>query len=169
MEGDSGAPLEEDEVVELERVLPAVWDDLPEACRRVIEEQGVAYRDADGDMVTSIVGQRECVFSYRDEDGVCKCAIEKAYREGRTEFYKPISCHLYPVRLTRYEGFTAVNYHRWEVCACAERLGRKVGMPVYRFLREPLIRRFGAEWYEELEAAAAAYEAEFRCAGGDEK
>ena len=162
IEGDSGAPLEEEEVSELEKVLPTVWNDLSEECRRVIEKQGVAYRDADGDLVTSIVGDRECVFSYKDADGVCKCAVEKAYREGRTGFYKPISCHLYPVRLTKYEGFTAVNYHRWEVCACAEKLGRKIGMPVYKFLKEPLIRRFGEAWYKELEEAAEAYEAEFR-------
>ena len=158
----SGAPLEEEEVSELEKVLPTVWNDLSEECRMVIEKQGVAYRDADGDLVTSIVGDRECVFSYKDADGVCKCAVEKAYREGRTGFYKPISCHLYPVRLTKYEGFTAVNYHRWEVCACAEKLGRKIGMPVYKFLKEPLIRRFGEAWYKELEEAAEAYEAEFR-------
>ncbi len=161
VDGDSGAPLESGERAELERILPAVWDDLSEAAREVIRRQGVAYVDCQGDLVTSIVDGRECVFSYVDADGVCKCAIEKAYREGRIAFYKPVSCHLYPVRLTRYKRFTAVNYHRWNVCACAERKGKSLRLPVYKFLKEPLIRRFGEAWYVELEAAAAAYEAEF--------
>ncbi len=161
VDGDSGAPLEHGERAELERVLPAVWDDLSEAARAVIRRQGVAYVDCQGDLVTSIVDGRECVFSYVDADGVCKCAIEKAYREGRSAFYKPISCHLYPVRLTKYKHFTAVNYHRWNVCACAERNGKSLRLPVYKFLKTPLIRRFGEAWYTELEAAAAAYEAEF--------
>lgn len=163
IEGDSGAPLERDELAQLEEVLPVVWDDLSEVCRREIEEHGVAYLDEDGDLVTSIVGGRECVFSYVDKvDGTRKCAIEKAYREGKTDFYKPISCHLYPVRLTEYKDFTAVNYHRWSVCSCAEKLGSKLKLPVYKFLKEPLIRRFGVEWYAELERAAADYESSFR-------
>lgn len=162
IEGDSGAPLEDEEQEYLEKALPEVWNDLSDDCRRVIEEQGVAYRDEDGDLVTSIVNGRECVFSYVDKaDGVRKCALEKAYREGRSSFYKPISCHLYPVRLTEYKDFTAVNYHRWNVCDCAEKLGSKLKLPIYKFLKEPLIRKFGAEWYAELERAAADYEASF--------
>lgn len=163
VEGDSGAPLEMDEVAELESVLPVVWNDLSDAARRVIDEQGVAYVDCQGDLVTSIVDGRDCVFAYTDPaDGVCKCALEKAFREGRSTFYKPISCHLYPVRLTKYKQFTAVNYHRWEVCSCAEKHGRALKLPVYKFLKIPLVRRFGAAWYSELEQAAQAYEAAFK-------
>ena len=162
IEGDSGAPLELSEVAELEKVLPIVWDDLSDACKAEINRRGVAYEDIDGDMVTSIVDGGECVFTYIDEaDGMCKCAIEKAYREGRTDFYKPISCHLYPVRLAEYKDFTAVNYHRWQICSCAEKLGSKLKLPLYRFLKTPLIRKFGEEWYSELEAAARDYEAAF--------
>ncbi len=162
IEGDSGAPLDLDEVEQLEKVVPIVWDDLSDECKRVIKEEGVAYCDEDGDMVTQIVNGRECVFSYVDKkDGCRKCAIEKAFREGKTDFYKPISCHLYPVRLAEYKDFTAVNYHRWQVCDCAERLGRKLQLPVYKFLKEPLTRKFGAEWYAELEQAAKDYEATF--------
>lgn len=161
IEGDSGAPLEESEVKELEKIVPIIWNDITEECRNVIESQGVAYRDEDGDMVTSIVNGRECVFSYIDTDGTRKCAIEKAYRENKTTFYKPISCHLYPVRLTEYKDFTAVNYHRWQVCNCAEKLGAKLKLPVYKFLKQPLIRKFGEEWYNELEKAAADYESTF--------
>ena len=162
VEGDSGAPLEAGECAELQRALPAVWSDLSPEARAVIDKQGVAYRDVEGDLVTSLVGGRECVFAYTDTDGVCKCAIEKAYREGRCAFMKPISCHLYPVRLIKYKHFTAVNFHRWEVCACAEKNGRALRLPAYKFLKTPLIRRFGEAWYAELEQAAAAYEAAFK-------
>ncbi len=161
VEGDAGAPLEPDEVAQLEEVLPIIWNDLSDESKKIIDEQGVAYVDSEGDMVTSIVNGRECVFSYVDSDGICKCAIEKAYREGKTKFYKPISCHLYPVRLQKFKDFTAVGYHRWSVCSCAETLGHKLQLPVYRFLKEPLIRCFGEAWYNELCDAAQAYEAEF--------
>jgi len=153
IEGDDGAPLEDAEVKIIEDLLPVIWDDLTETSKEVIRKQGVSYIDDDGEPVTSIVNGAECVFTYTDETGVCKCAIEKAYRAGKTDFYKPISCHLYPVRLQKYNEFTAVNYHRWNVCNCARTLGGKSGTPIYRFLREPLIRRFGAAWYEQLEIA----------------
>jgi hypothetical protein len=153
IEGDDGAPLEENEVKIIEELLPIIWDDLTEVSKEVIRKQGVSYIDGDGEPVTSIVNGAECVFTYTDQDGMCKCAIEKAFREGKTDFYKPISCHLYPVRLQKYDEFTAVNYHRWGVCNCARKLGGKLGIPVYQFLKEPLIRRFGHEWFEQLEIA----------------
>lgn len=154
VEGDSGAPLEEDEVKKIEDLLPRVWNDLSPAAQAVIQQQGVAYRDSDGDMVTSIVNGKDCVFTYYDEKGICKCTIEKAYREGNTDFYKPISCHLYPIRLQKYKDFTAVNYHRWSVCKAAVLLGNKEGLKIYQFLKEPLIRRFGEDWYNELTLVA---------------
>lgn len=153
IEGDDGAPLEEAEVKIIEDLLPIIWDDLAEISKEVIRKQGVSYVDDDGEPVTSIVNGAECVFTYTDETGTCKCVIEKAFREGKTDFYKPISCHLYPVRLQKYEEFTAVNYHRWNVCNCARKLGGKLQIPVYKFLKEPLIRKFGPEWYEQLEIA----------------
>ena len=154
IEGDDGAPLEEEEVKIIEELLPVIWDDLTEVSREVIRKQGVSYIDSDGEPVTSIVNGAECVFTYTDGNGMCKCAIEKAYREGKTSFYKPISCHLYPVRLQKYNDFLAVNYHRWSVCNCARRLGANLKVPVYKFLKEPLVRRFGVEWYEQMEIAA---------------
>ena len=157
IEGDAGAPLEEDEVKIIEDLLSEVWDDLSPAAQAVIKEHGVAYRDHDGDMVTSIVNGKDCVFTYYDEKGICKCTIEKAYREGRTNFYKPISCHLYPIRLQKYKDFTAVNYHRWSICKAAVLLGKKEGLKVYEFLKEPLIRRFGEDWYNELVLVAEEY------------
>ncbi|NDV45774.1 DUF3109 family protein [Paludibacter sp. 221] len=153
IEGDAGAPLEEEEIGIIEELLPVIWDDLSEVSKEVINRQGVSYIDEEGEPVTSIVGGKECVFTYTDSDGICKCAIEKAYREGKTDFYKPISCHLYPVRIQKYYDFEAVNYHRWKVCDCAFKLGSKLQVPVYKFLKEPLIRKFGEEWYEQMEIA----------------
>lgn len=151
VEGDSGAPLEQSELPILRELVPIVWDDLSPEARAVIEKQGVAYIDEGGDTVTSLVNKQDCVFTCYDSEGVCKCAIEKAYREGKTDFYKPISCHLYPVRIRRYDTFSAVNLDRWSICKAAEILGKKEGVPAYKFLKEPLIRKYGKEWYDYLE------------------
>ena len=160
VEGDSGAPLEPGEAEELRRCLPEVRHLLSPAALEVIEEHGVSYFDDDGDEVTSIVRGRDCVFTTYDEQGRCACALEKVYNEGKTTFIKPISCQLYPVRLTKYPSFTAVNYHKWSICKCALKLGRKLQVPVYQFLRAPLIRAFGEEFYTQLEEVAALLQAE---------
>ncbi len=150
VEGESGAPVEKEELALLQEVLPHVWDDLSPEAKKVIEKQGVAYLDSDGEYVTSIVNGQDCVFTCYDENGICKCAIEKAFREGKIKFYKPISCHLYPIRVVKYNGFRAVNYHRWSVCQAAVVLGKSKGVRIYQFLEEPLIRKFGQEWYDQL-------------------
>ena len=150
----AGDPVELDEVMELEEVLPFIWDDLAPVAREGMEKQGVVYTDEEGDLVTSIVNNKDCVFTCYDEKGCCYCAIEKAYREGKTDFYKPVSCHLYPIRIGDYGPYKAVNYNRWDVCKAAVLLGKKENLPVYQFLKEPLIRKFGEEWYKELEAVA---------------
>lgn len=157
VEGDSGAPLEDSEVKKLEEVLPIVWNDLSDEAKSIINKQGVAYKDSDGEMVTSIVNGKDCVFTYYDDQSVCKCTIEKAYKSGKTDFYKPISCHLYPIRLQRYHEFTAVNYHRWRVCKAAVELGNAKNLKIYQFLKEPLIKRFGKGWYDELCLVAEEY------------
>lgn len=157
IEGDSGAPLLKEEVAELEKALPVIWEDLSPQARKIIRKQGVSYIDEEGDLVTSIVNGKDCVFTCYDGDGTCKCAIEKACRAGKLSFYKPVSCHLYPIRVTEYESFSAVNYNRWDICKAAEILGRKEKLPVYKFLKTPLIRRFGEEWYAALENVAAEW------------
>lgn len=157
IEGDAGAPISEEERAEIERVLPDVWDYLLPAAKKAIEEEGVAYRDIEGDLVTQIVEGKNCVFSCYGADGMCLCAFEKAFREGKIDFYKPVSCHLYPLRIKEYPTFTAVNYHRWKICKCAEVLGRAKGIRVYQFLREPLVRRFGKDWYDELALTCEEY------------
>ncbi len=158
VDGESGAPLEQHEFEDINEILPAIWDDLSSAAQELINEQGIAYTDYDGELVTSIIKGRECVFTYFDENGVCKCAIDKAYREGRINVQKPISCHLYPIRLKEYVEFTAVNYHKWSVCEPATVLGREKGLPLFQFLKEPLIRKFGEEWYSEVCEAAKLIE-----------
>jgi hypothetical protein len=151
VEGDAGAPVALEEVAELEAALPVVWDMLTPEARGVIERQGVVYTDSEGDLVTSIVGGKDCVFTHHEPDGCCHCAIEKAYFDGKLKFRKPVSCHLYPLRVKDFGGFQGVNYHRWDICRAAEVLGQHKGTPLYQYLREPLIRKFGEEWYQELE------------------
>lgn len=164
LDGDAGAPLEPGEADTLRRILPEIWDDLLPAARREIEANGVSYTDVEGDEVTSLVEGGNCVFSTLDGNGGWICAIERAFRQGRIDYYKPISCHLYPVRLKRFDTFTAVNYHRWKICKGAEVLGRAKGIRAYQFLEGPLRRRFGDEWYEELKLTCEEY---LRQYGGD--
>lgn len=157
IEGDAGAPLTPDEDCRLKDMMPEILPLLSPAARRVIEEEGASYTDPDGDLVTQIIEGKNCVYTCFDKDGKCLCSLEKARREGKPHFFKPISCSLYPVRLKEYDGFTAVNYHRWKICKAAEVSGRAKGLRVFQFLKEPLIRRFGSEWYDELDLTAREY------------
>lgn len=159
IEGDAGAPVTLDELGKIEDNLDTVWNELSASAQSVIDQQGVAYTDREGDLVTSIVNGKDCVFTcYQDLDtpdgtveNCCLCAFERAFRQGRTTWCKPISCALYPIRVkTLRNGMTALNYNRWDVCAEAVKKGQELDIPVYRFLREPLINRFGEEWYNEL-------------------
>ena len=159
VEGDAGAPVTLDEIGEIEDSLETVWQDLSAQAQAVIDRQGVAYTDRDGDLVTSIVGGRDCVFTcYADMEmngrqvsGCCLCALEKAYRTGKPSFCKPISCALYPIREKHFSnGLIGLNYNRWAVCKDAVVKGREEGIRVFQFLKEPLIRRFGESWYHDL-------------------
>lgn len=154
IEGDAGAPVKLEEVAQIEEAAEIVWDELSPKAQEVIKAQGVVYTDQDGDIVTSIVDNKDCVFTCYDDKGCCYCAIDKAFREGRCKFQKPISCHLYPIRLSRMGSYTAVNYHRWDVCKAATLLGKKLNLPVYKFLKEPLIKAFGQEWWDECDVVA---------------
>lgn len=156
VEGDAGAPVTLDEIGGIEASLDNVWPQMSAAAQAVVDRQGVAYNDPEGDLVTSIVDGRDCVFTCH-EGVLCLCLLEKAYRAGRSEFCKPMSCALYPIREKRLSnGLIALNYHRWSVCAAARRKGEALGLYVYEFLKEPLVRRFGQEWYDELAAVAKA-------------
>ena len=158
VEGDSGAPLTLDEVGELENVTDEVWGDLSAAAQSIIDTQGVAYTDCEGDLVTSIVHGRDCVFTCYGENGCCYCATDKAYREGRTAWCKPISCALYPIREKQFSnGLVGLQYHRWDICKDAVKKGQELHLRIYQFLKDPLIRRFGKEWYDELCQVAEEY------------
>lgn len=160
IEGDAGAPVTMDEVADIEDILPVIENDLSPEARKVIEEQGVAYIDREGELVTSIVNGKDCVFTCYDDKGNCLCAIERAKNLGLHTTDKPISCSLYPIRVktfrigTEGEVLYGLNYHRWNICKDAREKGYRLSMPVYKFLKEPLVRRFGAEWYAELEEVA---------------
>ena len=163
VEGDAGAPVTMEEIAGIEGALDTVWGDLSASAQSVIDRQGVAYTDRDGDLVTSIVGGKDCVFTCYDDldvegrrvEGCCLCALEKACRNGKTDFAKPISCALYPIREKTFsDGTVGLNYHQWQICQCGRDLGRRLHLPLYQFLKGPLIRRFGREWYDELCQAA---------------
>lgn len=150
IDGDAGAPLLEEERDAIDAHINEILPLLNPAAQRIIEEEGTSYFDADGDLVTQIVEGRDCVFTTYAEGGKCLCALEKAFREGKLPQLKPSSCHLYPVRLKKIGNLTALNLHRWKICKCAETLGRLKKIRAYEFLKEPLIRKFGQEWYDEL-------------------
>lgn len=154
IEGDAGAPVELEEIAAIEEALPVIWNDLSLKARGVINKQGVAYVDKEGDLVTSIVNGKDCAFTCYDEHGCCFCALERAYRQGKIKFCKPISCFLYPIRVKKRGAFSALNYNRWDVCKAAVVLGQKEDLPVYKFLKEPLVQKFGEAWYQELELVA---------------
>lgn len=156
--GDSGAPLEKDELQVLESVVEAVKPYMVKKGIKALEKYGPYVVDGDGDYTTTLVSEgAECVFVYFDEQKIAKCAIEQAYNDGRIKWKKPISCHLYPIRITPYKNYEAVNYHSWGICKPACECGKKLDVPVYKFLKEPLIRKYGKEWFKQLEKSAALY------------
>ena len=155
VEGDAGAPVTMEEIAEIEDCLDEVWGDLSASAQSVIDKQGVAYTDQEGDLVTSIVRGKDCVFTFYDVlEGIhdcCLCALEKAFRAGKTRFCKPVSCALYPIRAKKIgENLIGLNYNRWDVCKAAIEKGKALNLPLYQFLKDPLIRRFGEDWYQEL-------------------
>ncbi len=154
IDGDAGAPLEEDETRIIEEIFDKIKKYLPEKHLQIIEKQGMWEKDEDGDLVTVCAPSGACVFLTWDEKGIAKCAFEIAWEKGETDWPKPISCHLYPIRLAEYPEFIAVNYSRRDICAVGRIKGRKEGVKVYEFLKFPLIRKFGEQWYEQLDFAA---------------
>lgn len=151
--GDSGAPLEDAETKILENIFPVVKEYLSEQSVATIETIGTWVTDIEDDKVTPLNNGKECAYVVFEND-IAICGIEKAFIDGRIPFRKPVSCHLYPVRITRYKHFDAVNYDRWEICNPALIKGKKLNMPVYLFTREALERKYGENWFQELIAEA---------------
>ncbi len=151
--GDAGAPLTVAEIDELQDQLEAILPFMTENGRRTVLQQGVFDYDENGNYTTPLIDGRECAFTGFHDNGVSYCTIEKAFEGGKSTFRKPVSCHLYPVRLTESSGFVTIHYHRWSICVPAIRKGEKAGVPLYVFLKDALVRQFGAPWYAKLEAA----------------
>ncbi|MDD4149039.1 MAG: DUF3109 family protein [Bacteroidales bacterium] len=151
VEGDAGAPLEEKEAEIIEQLLPIIYDRLTTEGKLAIDEKGVWMIDIEGDLTTTILkNSGACVFVQYDNKGIAYCAIERAWEKGLVDFRKPISCHLYPIRVKKYNGFDAVNYNVWGICKDAIKLGDEKDVKIYQFLKEPLIRKYGEQWYEDL-------------------
>ena len=157
IEGDAGAPLTIEEDGRLKELLTEIKPLLTSKAADTIERDGPSYIDQEGELVTQLVDGGCCVYTCMEKGGLCLCALEKARRAGNEKFFKPISCSLYPARIKEYDSFTAINFDRWKICRPAEALGKKKGIRVYEFLKDPLIRRFGQEWYDELELTAREY------------
>jgi hypothetical protein len=156
--GESGAPLEADEEALLKELWPRIRPYIPEKGQRAIDQHGVSEVDHEGDLVTTLVeGRGECAFTVFDDNGIALCGIEKAWKDGAIPFRKPISCHLYPIRISKLKFHDGLNYHRWPICKPACSCGKKLDVPVFRFLKDALTRKYGAGWYAELEEVYAAW------------
>ncbi|HRS18785.1 MAG TPA: DUF3109 family protein [Bacteroidales bacterium] len=153
VEGDSGAPLTDDETKVLSESLPQIEPFLDSVHVEILKKQGVFYIDHEGEKVTTLVNNAECAFVVK-KDGVLFCGIELAYKQGLVSIPKPISCHLYPIRCKQYRDFEALNYDTWYICKDAVNKGNNEGVALYQFLKAPLIRKYGEQWYAELEMIA---------------
>lgn len=153
--GDAGAPLEKEELDILEEILPVLKKYLRKEGLQAIKEQGTYTTNEFGEHETTLIDGADCAYVIYDENNVSLCGIEEAYNQGEIEFKKPVSCHLYPIRIKQYSEFAAVNYDKWEICDDACSLGKELGVPVYKFVRQALERKFGENWYKELEKVAA--------------
>lgn len=151
VKGDAGAPLTDEEIDLLENIIDEILPYLDDEGRAMIDQKGVFEIDVDGDKGTSLLDNGRCAYALVDDSGMVSCGIEKAYNDGAVAFKKPISCHLYPVRVTEYENYDAVNYNQWSICKPACNCGAKLNVPLYRFLKEALVRKYGNDWYEELQ------------------
>ncbi|MCQ2269787.1 MAG: DUF3109 family protein [Bacteroidales bacterium] len=162
VEGDTGAPIAPEEIADLEDNYPLFKKYMSQEGVDKVETEGTFDYDMEGAFVTPLLSDERCAYAYYDEHGVAKCAIEKAFRNGEIDFQKPISCHLYPIRVNKLPDYEALNYHRWMVCEDACELGKRLHLPIFRFLKEPIIRAYGEDFYQKLEAR---YE-DIKAAGG---
>ncbi|UOB15995.1 DUF3109 family protein [Abyssalbus ytuae] len=154
VDGEAGAPLDEEETEILQQIYPRVKPFLRKEGIKAIEEQGTFIKGIDGEWETPLINNSECAYVIFDEKGTALCGIEEAYNQKEIDWKKPVSCHLYPVRVKQYSEFAAVNYHKWYICDDACQLGKELGVPVYKFVKQALIRKFGEDWYKELEEVA---------------
>lgn len=154
VKGDAGAPLEKSETEILSDIFPRIRPFLRKEGIEAISKQGKFTINEDGEYETPLINDEDCAYVIFDENNIALCGIEEAYNQGVISFKKPISCHLYPIRVKDYSEFSAINYHRWPICDDACSLGQEMQVPVYKFVRDALIRKFGSDWYEGLEKIA---------------
>lgn len=154
IDGEAGAPLEEEETKILDEIYPKVKPFLRKEGIKAIEKQGTWIKSDFDELETPLINNADCAYVIFDDKGTALCAIEEAYNQGEIDWKKPVSCHLYPVRVQSYSEFSAVNYHKWEICNEACSLGAELKVPVYKFVKQALIRKFGQNWYDELEVIA---------------
>ena len=152
--GDAGAPLEKEELETLQEILPILKSYLRKEGLQAIEEQGTYTTNEFGEHETTLIDGADCAYVIYDDKNVALCGIEEAYNQGEISFKKPVSCHLYPIRIKQYSEFAAVNYDKWEICDDACSLGKELQVPVYKFVKQALVRKFGEDWYAELEKVA---------------
>lgn len=157
IDGEAGAPLEEEETKILMEIYPKVKPFLREKGIEAIEKQGTFVTNESGEFETPLIDNADCAYVIFDKKGTALCAIEEAYNQGEVTWKKPVSCHLYPIRVKDYSEFAAVNYHKWEICDDACTLGKELQVPVYKFVKQALVRKFGQNWYDELEKVAEKY------------
>ena len=155
IDGDAGAPLTQEETETLRDIFPIIKSYLRPEGLEAISNQGTFIKTSDGELETPLINNADCAYVIFDENDTALCGIEEAYNQGEITFKKPISCHLYPVRVKDYSEFSAVNYHKWQICDDACQLGKELQVPVYKFVRDALIRKFGEDWYMELEKTAS--------------
>lgn len=158
IEGDDGAPLTMGEVEIMERLLPEVLPYMTEEGKQIVKNEGIYHLDEEKEPVTNLMKDGACAFVYYDEKGIAKCSFESAFRDGKTKWKKPISCELFPIRAKNFEQFTALNYQQIAICEPGRVFGEKLGVPLYQFLKEPITRAYGEDFFHQLEIVAKELE-----------
>ncbi|TYA75044.1 DUF3109 family protein [Seonamhaeicola marinus] len=157
IDGDAGAPLDKEEIKILDEIYPKVKPFLRKEGIEAIASQGTHITTEEGELETPLINNADCAYVIFDDNETAMCGIEEAYNQGEVDWKKPVSCHLYPIRVSDYTEFSAVNYHKWQICDDACELGEELGVPVYKFVKEALIRKFGEDWYMELDKVAKTF------------
>lgn len=152
VEGDSGAPLTKKEILEIDKNISKIKTEMSPTGLSILEKKDFYYVDSDGDQVTSLINDKECVFVVYDQNKIAKCSIESAFRKNKINFNKPISCHLYPIRVKKYENFQAINVDSWHICQPACKCGTELNVPVFKFLKNAIVRSWGLIFFQQLDS-----------------
>jgi len=152
VEGDSGAPLTKKEILEIDKNISKIKTEMSPTGLSILEKKDFFYVDSDGDQVTSLINDKECVFVVYDQNKIAKCSIESAFRKNKINFNKPISCHLYPIRVKKYKNFQAINVDSWHICQPACKCGTELNVPVFKFLKNAIVRSWGLIFFQQLDS-----------------